>query len=191
MGHENHQTHMVCPWWFTWTFDNRLRKLLHKPEDLLGPYLQPGMTALDLGCGFGYFSLGMARMLRPEGRVLAVDLQQQMLAQVRKRAVHAGLLATIEPRLCEEHSLRLQDVQADFALAFWMAHEVPDQHRLFAELHAALKPGARFFLAEPTLDTTASYFQKEIQRIEAAGFRYRHCPEPAPAFSLAAIFTRL
>lgn len=191
--HENHQTHPVCPWWFTYTFDNPLRPLLHKPQRLFAGRLRPGMFVLDLGCGFGYFSLGMGRFVAPQGRVLAVDLQEKMLARVRKRARKAGLEHVVQPRLCTWESLRIGenagDAPADFALAFWMAHEVPDQRRVFAETHAALAPGARFLLVEPTLDIGRRYFEAEIERVEDAGFRIEQCPEVG--FSLAAQFVRL
>jgi cyclopropane fatty-acyl-phospholipid synthase-like methyltransferase len=38
---------------------------------MLGPYVKPGMTVLDVGCGMGFFSIGMARMVGDEGRVIA------------------------------------------------------------------------------------------------------------------------
>ncbi len=48
----------VCPWWICYTFDNPLRRLIHDPERLLEPYVKPGMTVVDIGCGMGYFTLG-------------------------------------------------------------------------------------------------------------------------------------
>jgi len=47
----------VCPWWLVFTFDNPLRGLIHDPRRLFGPYLRPGMRALDLGCGRGFATL--------------------------------------------------------------------------------------------------------------------------------------
>lgn len=192
MSH-NHQTHPVCPWWFTYTFDNPLRRLAHKPEELFRGRVRAGMRVLDLGCGFGYFSMGLARLVAPQGMVIAVDLQEKMLKRVRKRAHKASLQQHITPRLCDRHSLRIGpeagDPLADFALAFWMAHEVPDQRRVFREIHTALKPGAHFFLVEPTLDIGRRYFDAECGRVEDAGFRVLECPNVA--FSLAAVFVRL
>ncbi len=191
--HENHQTHPVCPWWFTYTFDNPLRRLAHKPEELFAGQLTPGMRVLDLGCGFGYFALGMARFVAPDGSVLAVDLQEKMLTRVRKRAQKAQLEGMIETRRCTRESLQIgpdhNDEPADFVLAFWMAHEIPDQARVFAEIHAALKKGGRFLLVEPKLDIGRRYFTAEIERVQDAGFRIEHCP--GITFSFAAQFVRL
>ena len=52
----------VCPWWLAYTFDHRIRRLFHKPEQMFAPYLRKGMTALDIGCGMGFFSIGMAQL---------------------------------------------------------------------------------------------------------------------------------
>lgn len=191
--HTNHQTHPVCPWWFTYTFDNPLRRLAHKPEELFAGRLAPGMRVLDLGCGFGYFSVGMARFVAPGGSVLAVDLQEKMLKRVRKRAKKAGLAEVIQTRRCTRKSLAIGpdqgDAPADFVLAFWMAHEIPDQGRVFAEIHTALRKGGRFLLVEPKLDIGRRYFTAEIERVENAGFRIEQCP--AITFSFAAQFVRL
>ena len=43
----------LCPWWFAYTFDNPVRRMLHKPGKVLGAYVREGMTAVDIGCGWG------------------------------------------------------------------------------------------------------------------------------------------
>ncbi|CAO0821925.1 hypothetical protein DFAR_2730033 [Desulfarculales bacterium] len=52
----------VCPWWLCYTLDNPLRRLVQDSVTALRPFLALRQTALDLGCGMGYFSLGMARL---------------------------------------------------------------------------------------------------------------------------------
>ena len=53
----------ACPWWGGYFIDNRLRRLFHKAEKIVGPYLGPGMTVMDVGCGMGFFSIAMAEMV--------------------------------------------------------------------------------------------------------------------------------
>ena len=62
----------VCTWWHAYSFDNPLRKLVHKPQRVLEDYVKDGMTVMDVGCGMGHFSIGMANMVGEQGKVIAV-----------------------------------------------------------------------------------------------------------------------
>ena len=53
----------VCPWWGGYFIDNPLRRLLHNPEKIIGPYVRPGMTVMDVGCGMGFCSIAMAKIV--------------------------------------------------------------------------------------------------------------------------------
>lgn len=92
----------VCPWWLAYTFDNPLRSIFHKPERIFIPYLNEGMTAIDIGCGMGYFSIGMAKIVGKTGKIISVDLQQKMLDILIKRAKKAGVANRITTFLCDE-----------------------------------------------------------------------------------------
>jgi 2-polyprenyl-3-methyl-5-hydroxy-6-metoxy-1,4-benzoquinol methylase len=124
----------VCPWWGGYFLDNPLRRLIHDPEKIVGPYVKPGMTVMDVGCGMGFFSIGMARMVGDQGRVIAIDLQEKMLGVLRRRAEKAGVGDRIKTHKCQQDHLDV-DAHADFTLAFMMVHEVPDQRRLLGEIH--------------------------------------------------------
>ncbi|NNK85219.1 MAG: SAM-dependent methyltransferase, partial [Desulfobacterales bacterium] len=65
----------VCPVERAGTLDNRFRRWLQNPQTILQPYIEAGMTVLDLGCGPGFFTLDMAQMVGQAGRVFACDLQ--------------------------------------------------------------------------------------------------------------------
>ncbi len=139
----------------------RLRRLLHNPEKIVGPYVQPGMTVMDVGCGMGMFSIAMAKMVGEQGRVIAVDLQQKMLDVLRRRAERAGVADRIQLHKCEQDRLGV-DAQVDFALAFMMVHEVPDQRRLLGEIHGCLKPGGKLLVAEPRLHVSGTAFGQTV-----------------------------
>jgi 2-polyprenyl-3-methyl-5-hydroxy-6-metoxy-1,4-benzoquinol methylase len=87
----------TCPWWLAATFDNPFRRFFHNPAVILGDLVTPGQTVIDLGCGMGYFSLAMAKMVAPDGQVIAVDLQSQMLAGARRSSV-TDYATSIHPR---------------------------------------------------------------------------------------------
>lgn len=152
----------VCPWWLAYAFDNPLRRFLHDPERILAGLVRRGETALDCGCGMGYFSLALARMVGEEGRVIAADLQPQMLERVRRRAARRGLENRIRLHRCEPTRIGIRE-QVDFALAFWMVHEVPDAQRFLAELREILAPGGRFLLVEPKVHVSRTDFRRTLQ----------------------------
>ena len=72
----------VCPVALSGSLDNRIRRWLQNPEKILRPYITEGMAVLDVGCGPGFFSLEMARMVGKSGRVIAADMQEGMLQKV-------------------------------------------------------------------------------------------------------------
>jgi ubiquinone/menaquinone biosynthesis C-methylase UbiE len=118
----------------------------------------------------------MAQMVGDGGKVIAVDLQRQMLDMLRRRAEKAGVAARIETHLCEQNRLGI-DVAADFALAFAMLHEVPDQDRLLGEIHRCLKPGGKLLLAEPPIHVSGKKFAGEVAVAEKVGFRVVERPQ--------------
>ena len=84
--------HRVCPWWMAYTFDNPLRRLFHNPAKIFDGLVEEAMTVIDVGCGMGYFSIGMAKLVGACGKVIAVDLQQKMLEIMLRRARRAGVI---------------------------------------------------------------------------------------------------
>ena len=159
----------ICPWWLTYTFDNPLRALFHNPAEILAPYVARGMTVADLGCGFGYFSIGLARMVAPNGRVIAVDIQQKMLEKARQRARKAGVDAIITFHQCSPDSLDMSQ-HTDFVLAFWMVHETGDTARFLRQVHTALKPGGIFLMVEPKFHVSEKSFGTQTRLAEEVGF---------------------
>lgn len=171
----------VCPWWLAYTFDNPLRRLIHNPQKMLARLLDRGQTALDIGCGMGFFTLAMARLVGEEGRVIAADLQPQMLARVSGRAEQAGLLSRIRLHPCPSPDRLGLTETVDFALAFWMVHEVPDTAQFLSECRQLLKPGARLLVVEPKLHVPLARFEHMVELARTAGLQ----PGPGPQVALS------
>jgi ubiquinone/menaquinone biosynthesis C-methylase UbiE len=157
-----------------------VRRLVTNPQRILGALVASGDIAADLGCGPGFFTLPLAEMVGDDGRVIAVDLQQAMLDRLRDRAVRAGLLERIRLHRCAAESLGLAgDVadgdtaglagHVDFALAFWMVHEVPDASRLLAEVREALRPGGRLLVVEPKGHVGAADWERTLASAAVVG----------------------
>jgi len=109
--------------------------------------IEPGMTICDMGCGNGFYSLKMARLVGPRGRILAVDVQPEMLAMLRQRAENEGI-ENITPILGSLHSPRVPPRSADLILLVDVYHEFSHPQRMLAAMHAALKPQGRIVLVE-------------------------------------------
>jgi len=161
----------ICPWWLGYFLASPLRKLFGNPEKILSLHVQAGMTALDVGPGMGYFTLPLAKIVGPSGRVIAVDLQENMLSGLKRRAKRAGLSERIECRLASEKSLNLADLagRINFALAYYVVHEVPDPERFLSEIAGALAPGGRLLIVEPSHHVTSENFGKTLNLAPKAG----------------------
>jgi len=161
-----------CPVWVGYFLASGLRKLLQNPVKILSPYVKRNMTVLDIGCAMGFFSLSMAEMVKPEGKVVCVDVQRRMLETLEKRGARAGLTDLIEAHVCRDDTIGLEDCLGsfDFALAFAVMHEVADPARYFRELSHLLKPRARLLLAEPAAHVDETDFERTVAVAIESGF---------------------
>ena len=162
----------VCPWWAGYFLLFPLRRLRQSPVKWLGPFVREGMTVLEPGPGMGYFTLDLARMVGPRGRVVAVDVQQKMLDVLRRRAVRAGLAERIDLRLVDPERPSIDDLagQVDLVPAVFVVHEMPDQAAFFAAAHRALRPGGRLLVVEPRGHVKRHEFERSVALAEAARF---------------------
>ena len=161
--------HRVCPVEKAGILDFGLRRLLQNPGKILRPYVKEGMSALDLGCGPGFFTVEMARRVGKTGMVVAADLQQGMLDILKKKLAAAGLAGRVKFNLSRPAGTGLAE-RFDFIMVFYMLHEVPDQARFLAEIHSLLKPGGKVLLVEPKWHVTRDEFRKAVALMEQAGF---------------------
>jgi len=160
----------VCPVERAGGLDNPLRRWLQRPEKLLRPYIKPGMTVLDLGCGPGFFTIEIARMLKGSGKVIAADLQQGMLDKVEQKITETELEPMVALHRCKEKQIGLTE-KADFILAFYMVHEVPDKPSLFGELKSLLNPNGTLLIVEPKFHVTGKTFARMLSITEKSGLQ--------------------
>jgi 2-polyprenyl-3-methyl-5-hydroxy-6-metoxy-1,4-benzoquinol methylase len=177
----------ICPWWFAYSFDNPIRKIFHKPHRMLSPYIQAGMTVMDVGCGMGFFSIGMAKMVGEKGRVIAVDLQPKMLAVTKRRALRANVANRIKTRLCQPDDVRVEEA-VDFILTFWMVHEVQNKIQFFSQLNSTLVPNGKLLIAEPKMHVAAAQFLRILETAQSLGLKLQG--QPAIRFSRSALFKK-
>jgi len=166
----------VCPWQLAPIIDNRLRPLVHNPQKIFAPYVAKGMTVLDVGCGAGFASIGLAKLVGEEGLVIAADVQSKMLSIVKERAMRAELSDRIRLHLCGTDSIGLRE-ELDFAVAFFMVHEVPDVRAFLEEIYMLLKTGGRFFITEPKIHVGLLAFQQIMRKAQVVGFEIAERPK--------------
>jgi ubiquinone/menaquinone biosynthesis C-methylase UbiE len=166
-------SHDVCPYWVGYLLISPLRRLFHNPEEILSPFVTTRMTVLDIGAAMGFFTLPLAGMVGPNGKVVSVDVQEKMLLSLQKRALKSKVADWIVTRMCKPTSLGVDafDGQIDFAIAFAVVHEVPDPRSLFADVFRSLKPGGRCLVAEPKGHVSADDFKRTLFVAEQAGLR--------------------
>jgi SAM-dependent methyltransferase len=186
--HPHHGHVHVCPWWLCFTFDNVCRKLFHNPERLLKPYILPSWTVLDVGPGMGYFTIPAARLVGDTGKVIAADLQQEMLDGIYRRALKAGVGDRVELRKSEPDHIGISEA-IDFCLVFWMAHEVPDRTRFFSEISASLKRDGLLLLVEPKLHVSKKGFHSTVEIAKSVGLS--EIGQPRVSVSHSALLQRL
>jgi len=174
------ETPHICSWKIAYALDNPIRRLVHNPQEILGGHIKPGQTVLDLGCGPGTFSIAMAKMVGESGRVIAVDIQEEMLQIVRKKAAQQGLESRIITHKSGQDRIGLSE-KVDFALAFYMVHEVPNAKAFLKEIASVLKPNGKLLIVEPKMHVSAYAFEKTIDIARQAGLRI--ISEPKIRFS--------
>lgn len=160
----------VCPVELAGSLDTCIRRWVQNPRKILGPYVKEGMMVLDVGCGPGFFSLEMARMVGSSGRVIAADLQEGMLRKIRNKIAGSELEHRLILHRCGENTIGLAE-QVDFILLFYMVHEVADKVAFFQEIAKLLKPGGLVLIVEPPLHVAKSAFAKTIRIARDAGLR--------------------
>lgn len=159
----------VCPITRAGWLDIRFRRWIQNPQKILGPYIEEGMTVLDMGCGPGFFSIDMARMVGKSGRVIASDLQEGMLEKLRDKIKGTQLEKRIILHKCEENKIGISE-DVDLILAFYMVHELPNQEEFFHEIGSMLKSNGKVLIVEPLFHVSKAAFEETIEKARDAGF---------------------
>ena len=140
---------------------------------ILCPYVREGMTVFEPGPGMGFFTIPLARLVGPSGRVIAVDVQPKMIASLKRRAVKAKVSDRIEARVTSAETMGVADLagKVDFTLAFAMVHEFPDAAKFFSQVSDVSRPGAQLLLSEPRGHVSEGRFDIELKDAAEAQFR--------------------
>lgn len=106
-----------------------------------------GATVVDLGAGVGYFTWRLAKRVGPQGKVIAVDIQPEMLEMLEENLSKRGI-SNVEVVLGTESDPRLPGGVAELALLVDVYHELADPIETMGHVRRALKPGGRLVVVE-------------------------------------------
>jgi ubiquinone/menaquinone biosynthesis C-methylase UbiE len=109
--------------------------------------IKPGDTVCDLGCGNGFYSLKLAKLVGERGRVIAVDIQPEMLELLKSRTA-AEKIMNIDPILGTTVDPKLPNGKVDLVLLVDVYHEFDHPEQMLAAIRRSLKPTGRVALAE-------------------------------------------
>ena len=125
--------------------------------------LRPGQVVLDLGSGAGIDLLLAARLVGPEGRVIGVDMTDEMVARARANVAAAGF-TNIDVRQGIIEELPVEDSSVDWVISNCVINLSPEKDRVFAEIARVLRPGGQMLVS----DIVAESLPEEIRSLPAA-----------------------
>jgi ubiquinone/menaquinone biosynthesis C-methylase UbiE len=179
----NEERNRVCPVELANSLDNKIRKWLQDPQKILSPFVKAGMKVLDIGCGPGFFSVELVKMVGTGGKVYAVDLQEGMLQKLQDKIYSTPLEKIIQLIKCEQDKINAPE-KVDFILAFYMVHEVPDKDKFFAALKNILNENGEFLIVEPKFfHVSKKGFNSTLGKAESVGFKAVKGPKLPFSFS--------
>lgn len=184
----DNKNNRVCPVERAGSLDSHIRSWIQNPEKILRPYIKEGMTVLDFGCGPGFFSIDIAKMIGESGQVIACDLQEGMLQKIRAKIHGTELEKRIILHQCQETRIGVSE-NIDFILAFYMVHEIPNKETFFREINVLLKPHGQVLIVEPPFHVSKKAFEETIKTALDSGFVA--IERPKVLFSKAVILQKL
>jgi len=173
-GLASRRSSLPCPVWLSWMveLDNPFTKTNRAEVIIRNLDLQPGMNALDFGCGPGRLTIPMAKKVGEQGRVTAVDIQTGMLQRAQEKAQTTNLnnISFVQSAAGDG---KLGNNQFDRAVLVTVLGEIPDQVTALKELFNAIKPGGILSVTEIVFDPHFQSQGKVWQLAEKVGFQQK------------------
>jgi SAM-dependent methyltransferase len=134
-------------------FDDPARDAWQRPADVVSSMaIAPGMTVADVGAGTGYFEPHLSRAVGPEGKVIAVDVEPDMVRFIDERAKREGL-ANVHAVLADTTDPKLAPGSVDRVLVVDTWHHIDDRAAYARKLAVALRAGGSVIIVDFTKDS--------------------------------------
>jgi ubiquinone/menaquinone biosynthesis C-methylase UbiE len=157
-----------CPASVAWLVDNPIRRrYLRDVVDRVG--VRSGERVLEVGPGPGTFTVEAARRTRPQGSVVAVDIQPEMISALQSK-VREARLRNVETHVAAAHQLPIEDNSIDRAFMVTVLPEIPKKRQALSELRRVLKPNGILSVTEEFLDPDYPLPRTTLLWVREAGF---------------------
>jgi tRNA A58 N-methylase Trm61 len=174
----SHKPHRY-PWWLAFVLTSPVRRLIEDPAIVLGDFVRPGHTVLELGPANGYYSVPIARTLGATGKLIAVDVQPQMLRMLSRRLKGKELDRCLVTRLSEHVETDLGELAnaVDRVVAINVIHELPKPRETLFALAETLREDGQMLLVEPRGHVSKSLYEAELAWAREAGLELVAAPD--------------
>ncbi|MBN2682450.1 MAG: class I SAM-dependent methyltransferase [Bacteroidales bacterium] len=162
------QKEKICPVEKAGMLDSFFRRIIQNPKKIIKPYIKEGMMVMDLGCGPGFFTVEMAKILQNSGKVVAVDIQEGMLKLLEAKIKGTDFQKIVTLHQAENDSLSFSG-KVDFILAFYVVHEI-SRDNLFSELKRILNPNGKILIVEPNFHISKIVYLEMLDNLIKEGF---------------------
>jgi ubiquinone/menaquinone biosynthesis C-methylase UbiE len=124
--------------------------------------MREGEVILDLGSGAGIDLLLAAKKVGPTGRVIGVDMTEEMLAKARENIRAAGV-RNVEVRKGIIEDLPVDDSSVDWVISNCVINLSPEKHRVFAEIARVLKPGGKMLVSDIVVEDLPEWIRQSAR----------------------------
>lgn len=153
----------------TAVIDNPVRRKVQSPRTLADRMsLHAGMQVLEVGPGKGSYTFEVAKRVSPNGKVIAVDIQESVVRRLEQKCRERNI-DNVEPRVADVYDLNFEDETFDRIFSIACLPEIPDPVRALQELRRVLKPSGLLCLVEVFPDPDYPLRRTEVAWAENAG----------------------
>jgi ubiquinone/menaquinone biosynthesis C-methylase UbiE len=161
------------PQWMANLIDNPLRRRFQPPGETAARHgIEPGMTVLEVGPGNGTYTVGAARRIGGQGRLVTIDIEPRMIDRVRRRAEEEAI-TNVEARVADVYDLPFDAGTFDVVYMITVIGEIPEPDRAMREFHRVLKPSGTLAFSELLLDPDYPLASTLIRLASQAAFRLK------------------
>jgi len=138
--------------------DRFYRRFFQNPYKILNHFIREGMTVMELGCGNGFFTIPLSKMVGNTGSVIGVDIQKGMLELLAQKTKNLNVKNIVLVK--STNGSTNVDTKVDFILAAHVIHEVSNQKHWLRLLYGKLYENELMLIIEPRFVVNKKGFLK-------------------------------